>query len=226
MPDRNRLILSIAHRPLPNELLDVLINETCAKSKHQLGSMESTSTMRDEENITNFIPTLHVLLTGSPKVTAPGKSFDDWETKWTSGERIFSKFISEMGLERFHRLPRSGEVRLNGKLVDVKKNDFEFSSDRGSVKEQLKKELRWIAINVLQHFNIYAKAPVSDAIILYPYYESQDSFDSDDDMNEKKMEKDEILSTMNEIFREEWSETNGPLGGVNVTIQMVTVPII
>jgi hypothetical protein len=226
MKESNRLILSIAHRPLPNDLLDKLINETASKSKQLLAEMEMTSNHHGTNPISK--QTLHVLLTGSPSITVPGRTYDDWETKWTPGEHIFAKFIDRVGLQKFHRLPRKGEPRLNGKLVDVKQNDFEIDLDGGGslVEEQLRNELLWIAINVKQHFNLYAKAPVSDVVILYPFdHTSVDGDDDDGDggQGQISMGANEIASTINNIFHKEWSETEGPLGGVQISIQIVSV---
>jgi hypothetical protein len=212
--DTNRLILSIAHRPMQDDVLEELIAETSTSSKRILAEIESAA-QREPKNTQRH--TLHVLLTGSPCITLPGKSLDDWDTKWTSGERIFAKYINAIGLNKFHRVPRQGEARLNGKLVDVKQNDFTYD-ETASVKEQLEKELLWIAINVKQHFNLYASAPVSDVVILYPISNENEGDDSDHDPQQGE---DEIVGTINHIFQKEWTQKDGPLAGIEITVQTV-----
>ncbi len=104
--------------------------------------------------------------------------------------------------------------------MDVKQNDFQVHLEDGTVKEQLRNELVWIAINVKQHFNLYASAPVIDAIILYPFdVEGEDNYadaDTDDGMG-----RDMIASTIHDIFQKEWAEKEGPLNGVQISIQIV-----
>ena len=220
----NKLVLSLGHRPLKPDLLNKIIDETTSEANRKLANLQDQVdqltasenhainsnngaigyAMASEENLN---PTVHVLLTGSPQVTKPGRSFDDWETKWTAGEKILSKFIDKIGLQNFHRLPKDGEARMNGKLVDVKQNDF---SNSDSASTQLKRELSWIATNVAQHFNLYAKSPVSEATILYPV-------DDHCEINER-----ELSSMIMKIYNTEWSEKKGPLNGVKVNIRMVS----
>jgi hypothetical protein len=144
-------------------------------------------------------------------VTQPGRSFDNWETvQWTPGEQVLSKFIDTVGLHKFHRLPKEGEVRLNGKLVDVKQKDFTIHE---GTETQLRKELTWIAYIVKQHFNLYATAPVSDATIIIPAEYAND-----------EMDVQEVLKILKEIFDREWSGMKGPLRKVKINLQIVTRP--
>jgi len=223
---KNRLILSLAHRPLTGELLDALVDETCIKSNNQLSELEhgqkeqteledqSYHSIHEEKNNENWRysnPTVHVLLTGSPYVTQPGLSFDEWETaKWTTGEQVLSKFISTVGLQKFRRSAKKGEVRLTGKLIDVRHKDFRRYD---TLETQLSKELIWIANNVKHYFKFYAAAPVSEATIIYPVeYAGGD------------MDVQEVVSMIHGIFEEQWTETNGPLSGVKINVQIVAIP--
>lgn len=226
---KNRLVLCLAHRPLqPNEL-DNLISEAVTSSHNYKAELEQeqakglhASTNNEQKENTpnsnttqiemsasykNLNPTVHCLITGSPDVSAPGKSFDDWETRWTPGERILSKFIEKIGLQNFHRLPKQGEVRLNGKLVDVKQKNFEIYT---SEVEQLMKEYTWIAENVKQHFNLYATKAVSEAVVLCP-----SRFEGD---NEEMVD---LAHMLQEIFDQEWTKKEGPLHGVVVKVKTV-----
>ena len=96
---KNRLVLCLAHRPLqPNEL-DNLISEAVTSSHNYKAELEQeqakglhASTNNEQKENTpntnttqiemsasykNLNPTVHCLITGSPDVSAPGKSFDD-----------------------------------------------------------------------------------------------------------------------------------------------------
>jgi len=222
---KNRLILSLAHRSLGGDILDSLVEETALKTKNILSELQDVLNKHNQDNVdhhehkngsdSDFVeaknPTVHVLLTGSPYVTQPGRSFDNWETvQWTPGEQVLSKFIDTVGLHKFHRLPKEGEVRLNGKLVDVKQKDFTIHE---GIETQLRKELTWIAYIVKQHFNLYATAPVSDATIIIPAEYASD-----------EMDVQEVLKILKEIFDREWSGMKGPLCKVKINLQIVTRP--
>jgi len=224
---KNRLILSLAHRPLTGELLDALVDETSVKSKNLLSELENEqkeqqSALEDQScHITHEEqqnadwryknPTVYVLLTGSPYVTQPGLSFDDWEiARWTPGEQVLSKFTSTVGLHTFRRLPKKGEVRLLGKLIDVKTKNF---TRYKTLETRLIKELTWIADTVAQYFNLYAAAPVSEATIMYPVeYAGAD------------MDVQEVVSIIHGIFEKQWTEKNGPLSGIKIHVQTVAIP--
>lgn len=222
---KNRLILSLAHRPLTGKLLDALVDETCIKSNNQLSELEngqkeqteledqSYHSIHEEKNNENWRysnPTVHVLLTGSPYVTQPGLSFDEWEkAKWTTGEKVLSKFINAVGLQKFRRSIKKNEVRLTGKLVDVRHKDFRRYE---TLETQLSKELIWIANNVKHYFKFYAAAPVSEATIIYPVeYAGGD------------MDVQEVVSMIHGIFEEQWTEKDGPLSGVKINVQIVAI---
>lgn len=220
----NRLVLSLAHRSLSGMILNALVEETAAKTKNELSELQhelnehtqyyhchhEQKNSPDPDFIEAKHPTVHVLLTGSPYVTQPGRSFDNWETVWTPGEQVLSKFIDTIGLNKFHRLPKEGEVRLNGKLVDVKQKDFTIYE---GIETQLRKELTWIADNVKQHFNLYATTPVSEATILFPV-----------EYASNEMGVQDVMEMLKDIFEREWSCKKGPLHGVKINLQIVTCP--
>lgn len=219
----HRLILSIAHRPLPNNLLNKLIQETSSKSKQMIEEMEGESYGCDigEERDNK---TVHVLLTGSPSCTQPGRFFKDWETSWSTGEVIFAKFINKLGLQYFNCIPEPGGVRLYGKLVDVKQTDFRyFSSSSSSTPpsssddhgQQLHRELVWIAKYVKSYFKLYALTHVSELIIIYPF--GTNYHNNDNNTDEKKegdmhnnidIDPQDLQNEVNAIFEREWGTTS------------------
>jgi hypothetical protein len=246
---KNRLILSLAHRPLTHDALEELIDHTASRSIQVLQELEeeksqnstiserrddcntipSKSNVKDskveqqeeqqqqqqqQENhkqppfFDNRNPTAHVLLTGSPCITQPGRTFDTWETQWTPGEQILGQYIQKVGLHHFHRIPKDGEVRLNGKLVDVKQKDFTVFE---CLEEQLLREFHWVADNVKQHFNLYATIPVSEAVILYP-----EGF-----VEEEEIAVQDVVDMIRRVFQNEWSHKKGPLMGARIRVETV-----
>jgi hypothetical protein len=86
-----------------------------------------------------------------------------------------------------------------------------------SLQEQLLREFHWIADNVMQHFNLYAMVPVSEAIILYP-----EGFMVEEKENEEEdIRVQDVVDMIQRVFQSEWSQKKGPLMGVRIRVEMV-----
>jgi len=233
----NWLILTLAHWPLNADLLYELIDKSASTAFQLLDEEEATKDGRVASNDRRTNPTDsnsnlcsttssndlnqphaagHIYLTGSSHISAPGRSRAEWETKWSEGERIFSRLMGKIGLEKFQRLP-TGKIRLTGRLLDLHLSDFELNSSEVSnivtQREKTLKELVWIATHVRKKFVLYSAKPIKKAVILCPFGEEEDKLGGG---------KNELAEIICHVLRREWNEKEGPLNGVEVEIKIVS----
>lgn len=244
----DRLLLSLSHAPLPTPLLDSLINETSIQCNNMLQSIATIRKQMEKDHSdekkdphlssssSSLSPTkrnniLHVLATGTPYVIKPGKSQPDYIHQWTKGELILARLVEKIGMEKFHRIPKDGETKLAGRLIDVKPSDFEFilnhtkgeedqgdytSNDNNDKKwsdDCLTEELTWIANNILRILIIDQRPNIGKAKILFPL----------DPRFEHVVEEKELSYFIQCIFENQWSNAKGPLFGAEIEIMIVKV---
>ncbi len=241
----DRLLLSLSHAPLPTSLLDSLLDRASLECNALLDSItqhrkrqEELEAQEEDQNETNCDEKksdspktsksntrtntiLHVLATGTPYVIKPGKSQPDYIQQWTKGERILARLVDKIGMEKFHRIPKDGETKLAGRLIDVKPSDFEFilnhsneeeSSSGGEWKDDcLMEELTWIANNILRMLIIDRRPNIGAAKILFPL-----------DPRFEHVDTNSIHSFIRGIFLKEWSNVEeGPLCGAQIEVVVV-----
>ena len=135
-------------------------------------------------------------------------------------------------MERFHRLPKDGETKLAGRLIDVKPSDFEFilkhTKDQESSNENeksqsdqegecwsddcLNEELTWIANNILRILIIDERPDIGVAKIVFPL-----------DPRFEHVQQNKVLRFVQAVFQREWSDAKGPLNGAKIEIIIVKV---
>ena len=237
----DRLLLSLSHAPLPTRLLDILINETSHQCHDMLNSIADVQkhgmdvdSHYDEEKKDHQLPLskrntiLHILATGTPYVIKPGKSQPDYIHQWTKGEVILARLVEKIGMEKFHRVPKDGETKLAGRLIDVKPSDFEFilnhstsNNDEESNqeinidKEQweddcLMEELSWIANNILRTLNLDNRPKIGFARVLFPL-----------DPRFEHVDEKRLSDFIYRIFEKEWSLAKGPLHDADIDVMIV-----
>lgn len=216
----NELILSFSHRPLSKKAIDQLTDETkthffaIEKRLKSEFAQELLSQVQHEGNINIHNPVIHVQVTGPPYLYKgkAGRMLDWEETAWTEGERVLGSIIEKIGLNRFHRIAKTGEVQVKGRLIDVKQSDFESVHEP---EERRKKELVWIAKHVQNELFLVHASRVQRAILLYPVCSDVDSVD---------YHEDTFKATIEEIFHTEWNaKENGPLNGVDIDVKLLRV---
>ncbi len=240
-PTPDRLVLSLIHRPLSVNGLASLVDATGRTTLDMMNEMEHVSKKREVANpdandpnlspksstalpsghITS--PIVHVMVTGSPSTTKPGLTFNDWEKQWTEGEQILARVVHTIGLNKFHRIAKNGEVQLKGKLIDVKNADFTTMYKDGSLqshmdqRERISCELSWIAKKICDNLSMYHADTVQKATILYPISNPEDTKST-----LLGFEMDGIEELLLEVFQREWAEKNGPLNGIELSFKAVT----
>lgn len=230
---QDRLLLSLSHAPLPMPLLETLLEQTSSECKSMLKSIDEIREKmiqydQDEkkevqtQTVSKRNTILHVLATGTPYVTKPGKSQPDYIHQWTKGELILARLVDKIGMEKFHRVPKDGETKLAGRLIDVKPSDFEFILNHRIENEApdeenkpwsddcLMEELTWIANNILRILIIDHRPKIGIAKVLFPL-----------DPRFEHVKENELLRFIDSIFQKEWSDTDGPLHGANIEIIIV-----
>ena len=231
----DRLLLSFSHAPLPTDLLDSLIDKTTAECNAMFDSIDNDRKKIEEnkeekkdsfdnlqqQQLSKKIVVLHVLTTGTPYVIKPGKSQPDYIQQWTKGEKILARLVDKIGMDKFHRVPKDGETKLAGRLIDVKPSDFEFLMTHGNNKQDLdegkpwsddclREELTWIADNILRMLVIDQRPNIGVAKILFPL-----------DPRFEHVHQDDIKKFVEGIFCKEWSNTKGPLYGAQIEVVVV-----
>jgi hypothetical protein len=210
----NELILSFSHRPLSKRAIDQLTDETkdiFFEIDKRLTS-ELAQELSHEGSEGN--PVIHVQVTGAPYLYKgkAGRTLDWEETTWTEGEKVLSKIIEKIGLNRFHRIAKAGEVQVKGRLVDVKQSDFENVYEP---EERRKEELTWIAKYVQNELLLVHARRVKRAVLLYPVCSDADSVD---------YHQDTFEATIKDIFEREWNtKENGPLNDIEIEVKLLRV---
>jgi len=221
----NCLVLSLAHRSLNADLLSGLLDRSAStivqlvhepeatKANHSIsGSPKSTIRNNTISGEPLPHPILHVHVSGSSCIPTPGRSHTDWQTKWSEGEWIFSWLVDKIGIEHFHSTPKPGQPRLSGRLVDVNLSAF---SNTASQREKIMKELAWIAINTSKHFALKSNKRIAKAVLLCPFGEEEEGLEGG---------MDEFVMIVRHVFNLEWTEKDGPFNGVEVEVEIVSVP--
>ncbi len=241
-PTPDRLVLSLIHRPLTAEGLSSLIDATGRTTLNMMEEMEEISKRREvnaaprdtnhpnsspkstmSSTVHKTSPIIHVMVTGSPSTTKPGLTFQDWEKQWTEGEQILARVVHNIGLNKFHRIAKNGEVQLKGKLTDVKNADFTTMYKDGSLqshtnqREKIDSELSWIAKKICDNLILYRADTVQKATILYPASNPEDTNGA-----MLGFEMDGMEELLLEVFQREWAERNGPLHGIELSFKAVT----
>lgn len=240
----DRLLLSLSHAPLPTVLLDSLLDRASSecntlldsiaehRRKREAAAATTTTTSSDEkkseseqelQSLAQQNTIFHVLATGTPYVIKPGKSQPDHIQQWTKGERILAKLVDRIGMDKFHRIPKDGETKLAGRLIDVKPSDFEFilshPNNNTNCEEEnggewnddcLMQELTWIANNILRILIIDGRPKIGAAKILFPL-----------DPRFDHVNENSILEFIQGIFVKEWSCAEGPLHGAQIEVVVV-----
>jgi hypothetical protein len=116
MTSNNQLVLSLSHKPVPQSLLASLVERTASLCEDVL--QEHSRQPRERA------PTVHMLVTGCPRIIMPGKAQPEYVSHWTPGERILARAVDRIGMNKFHRDVNSDGVKLIGRLVDIKPNDY------------------------------------------------------------------------------------------------------
>lgn len=175
-------------------------------TEEETSSVDKAATTTTRTPTTSDAPaTIHVLVTGSPYTTQEGRTFQDWEKKWTRGEQILADVIGAIGMRNFHSVLRGGNVQMKAKLISVKENDFTMFQDP---RQRLGREISWIAEYVVRHLTL-SRSDARKATILYPVEDNDES---------------DIVTTLdviNDALKREWSEKSGPLRGVDITVEAV-----
>mmetsp|Transcript_16763 Transcript_16763/g.21210 ORF Transcript_16763/g.21210 Transcript_16763/m.21210 type:complete len:263 (-) Transcript_16763:164-952(-) len=200
-------------------------NQTDCDEK-KIESMEIEPKEQEQKLINSTVKgniILHVLATGTPYVIKPGKSQPDYIQQWTKGERILARLVDKIGMEKFHRIPKDGETKLAGRLIDVKPSDFEFVLNHtnnnieegddatGEWKDDcLMEELTWIANNILRMLIIDKRPNIGAAQIIFPL-----------DPRFEHVKEANMLSFIQGIFQKEWSGAEGPLNGAQIEVIVV-----
>lgn len=216
----NELILSFSHRPLSKRAIDQLTDETKdqfltidERLKSEVAQELSHEAPADgNTNITN--PVIHVQVTGTPYLYKgkAGRTLDWEETTWTEGEKVIGRIIEKIGLNRFHRIAKTGEVQVKGRLIDVRQSDFDNVHEP---EERRKEELVWIAKHVQNELMLVQASQVKRAVLLYPVCSDADSVD---------YHRDTFKATIQNIFQTEWNgKENGPLNGIEIEVKLLRV---
>jgi len=210
----NCLVLSLAHRSLNSDLVSELIDRSASTTLQLLHEKEATSTCDDTINrkSTTPHPILHVHVSGSTSIPIPGRSHTDWQRKWSVGEWTFSWLVDKIGIQYFHSTPKPGQPRFSGRLVDVNLSGF---STIKSQHEKITEELTWIAINTLKHFRLKSANHIDKAVLVCPFGEEEEGLEGG---------MGQFVEIIHNVFHSEWTEKDGPLNGVQVKIETVTVP--
>ena len=216
---QDQLLLALAHGPLSPQLLSALVERTAQQS------CEITKSMRD--NCTNNhrkTPTQRLVLTGSSRVTRPGRQLEEWETLWTAGEHVMNQVVERVGLEKFHLV--GTDVKLLGHLMDIsqqnnvmmdeKENDGHCDNednDDDAWRSNLKDDLTMIATRVESHLRVKQVAPVSKATVIVPIDAAKAKASMADRAN--------LVTQIETVLRETWSKTESPLKEVELAIELV-----
>jgi len=208
----NCLVFSLAHRSLNSDLVSGLIDRSASTTLQLLHEKEATCNDTISRESTLPHPILHVHVSGSSCIPIPGRLHKDWQTKWSDGEWTFSCLVDKIGIQHFHSTPKPGQPRLSGRLVDVNLSGF---STIESQHEKMTEELTWIAINTLKHFARSSTNRIDKAVLLCPFGEEEEGLEGG---------MDQFVEIIRNVFNLEWTEKDGPLNGVQVEIEIVTVP--
>jgi hypothetical protein len=252
----DRLLLSLSHAPLPTSLLNTLIDQTSTECTAMLDSITKiqsqirSSDDSNEDEKKDFKSSsskrntiLHVLATGTPYLMKPGKSQPDHIHQWTKGEVILASLVEKIGMDKFHRVPKDGETKLAGRLIDVKPSDFEFilnhtdvsevtdasSSSTGEEGKETEtagsggETIAWKNDCLMEELTWIANN-IHRLLIIDQRPNvgiAKVLFPLDPRFNLDDVKQDDLLKFIECVFQKEWSGAKGPLNGADIEIIIV-----
>ena len=154
-----------------------------------------------------------MLLTGSTRVSRPGRQLEEWETLWTAGEHVMNQLVERVGLEQFHLV--GARARLLGHLIDISRQNLQEEKENGNADNDdwesgLKQDLTMAATRVGNHLRIKRAAPLSKATVVVPV-----------DKTLAQMDRSTLSSLIESVLQDTWANVEGPLQGANVAVELV-----
>lgn len=223
--------------------------EAIKESRNQIAIESSQDEKKDQEIRRSALQSsqqhntiLHVLTTGTPYVIKPGKSQPDYIHQWTKGEKILARLVDKIGMEKFHRVPKDGETKLAGRLIDVKPSDFEFILTHGKNDENEDKENQQAATspsptsspakeksnakNWRDDCLMEELSWIANNILRMLIIDNRPKIGCSKilfplDPRFEHVSHDEMLPFIEGIFKKEWAQKEGPLKGADVEVIIV-----
>ena len=212
---QDQLLLALAHGPLSPKLLANLVEQTAESSRDISQAMMMMMIRQDKKSTTNgsFItPTQRLLLTGSSRVSRPGRELQEWETLWTAGEHVMNRVVERVGLEKFHLV--GTDVRLLGHLIDISQQNMEEKEnghdDNNDWESTLKDDIIMVATRAQNHLRIRRAAPLAKATVVVPIEKFY-----------AHVERETLVSLIENALCQTWDKADGPLQGVEIAVELV-----
>lgn len=216
---QDQLLLALAHGPLSAKLLANLV-ERIAES-----SFAIAQAMRDDDeqqqtqsnrDATLTTPTQRLLLTGSSRVSRPGRELKEWETLWTAGEHVMNRVVERIGLEKFHLV--GTDIKLVGHLIDIsqqnmlqeEKENGHDDNNNSDWESTLKDDIIMAATRAQNHLRIRRAAPVAKATVVVPIGKVF-----------ARVEREMLVNLVESALCQTWDKADGPLQRVEVAVELV-----